>query len=93
MSRKNKETLQEKEVDWEEVARAIKEPEEIRMVNIFREMKFTPGKVPHHLLSGDTCWKDREKYQDYLRWLRQQGIDWYVFGTSEPHGYSRNYRY
>ncbi|HNC58887.1 MAG TPA: hypothetical protein PLP33_25910 [Leptospiraceae bacterium] len=69
MPRKKKEDIIPKEIDWEEVAEAIREPEEIRMSNIFNEMGYVPGEPPEHLLHGNTCWEDRCKYQQYLDWL------------------------
>lgn len=66
------------EVDFDLVFKEIKEPEEIRLCNIYRELGF--GKNNYQFKFDESkCFWDRNKYFEYLRWLKQQGYSEWDF--------------
>lgn len=67
---KNKKEPKEKiEIDFNKVFEEIREPEEIKMKNIFDMLGWKPSEPEKVHAEG----YDRSKYYDYLRWLRNQG--------------------
>lgn len=89
---KKKEVAEPVEIDFEEVMEAIREPEEIKMRNIFAEMSYEPGQTPEYLLYGNTCWEEQTLYYQYLEWLRKQGIRDENFFVGRELGYYGGYK-
>lgn len=89
---KKKEPAEKIEIDFSKVMEDIHEPEEIRLRNIFAELRYEPGNPPQELINATAYWEDRDKYQEYLRWLRAQGKseeDFYIGRDLNAYRYRR----
>lgn len=89
---KKKEPKEKIEIDFNQVMSDIQEPEEIKLRNIFAELKYEPGNPLQELLENPAYWEDRYKYQEYLQWLRSQGIseeDFFVGRDLNAYRYRR----
>ena len=75
---KKKEVVEKEPIDFDSVFESIKEPEEIRLSNIFSVIGFTPN-AGNSELDGKIVYYDRSQYYEYLRWLRSQGLSEWNF--------------
>lgn len=74
---KKKEIKEIEPIDFDLVFEEIREKnEEIKLSNIFELMNYSVQ--PQQFVTAD-CWEDRNKYQQYIIWLRQQGYSEWSF--------------
>lgn len=64
------------EIDFDKVLEETKQPEEVRLHNIFAEIGYTPSEPK---FTPATPSEHSHEYFRYRQWLRSQGIDEWVF--------------
>lgn len=64
------------EIDFDKVLEEVKQPEEVRLHNIFNELGYTPSEAKSKPAPPND---HSHEYYKYKQWLRSQGIDEWVF--------------